>query len=285
MARARATDDTVTHSDLEILLTDTGNRFGYRIFPKICDKPVEKNVTIKNTPKVELCPITRWGPKQTQLGHGFNVLADGRSAFWFKTTCASKEIALYVNGAAVKTVVRPPDKITAGLPGEQIINQPGEHVLELVNLYTGEPLWQDVFRVVDPAHSPATTNTQKIKPTPPEEKRQLLQKKKGTTPSGKDFCAVKKWGPKKITAGKPFNIQDNGDSAFWVFTDCAPDNAVISLGGKPLTTLGGPPQFAALMPASEIPEQAGRYILALEDPKHRRKLIIGHVTVKKGGYN
>ncbi|GEM_PF-1954691 len=285
VARARTTNDANTQNDLDILLTDTRNRFGYRIFPEICGKPVERNVTIKSTPEVELCPITRWGPQKTQLGQGFNVQADSRSAFWFKTTCTSREVTLYLDGVAVKTVVRPPDLITAALPGEQVINKPGEHILELVNLYTGEPLWQDVFHVVDPAHSPATTNTQKIKPTPPEEKRQLLQKKKGATPSGKDFCAVKKWGPKKITAGKPFNIQGNGDSAFWVFTDCAPDNAVISLDGKPLKTVGGPPQFTALMPASEIPAQAGRYTLALEDPQHRRKLIIGHVTVKKGGYN
>ncbi len=94
------------------------------------------------------------------------------------------------------------------------------------------------------------------------------------------FCAIRKWGPKKLTAGKPFNTQPDGSSAFWIVTDCAPENAVAYLDGKPLKTLGGPPQLAAIIAPGEEIQKPGRHRLTLTDPATGQHIEVGVIKVR-----
>lgn len=99
-------------------------------------------------------------------------------------------------------------------------------------------------------------------------------------PPAPEFCPITRWGPKKLKTGQPFNTQPDGSSAFWVVTACAPPDAQVYLDGKPLKTLGQPPQLAALLPAGEEISQPGRYVLELRDPVSGARQIIGQVKVR-----
>ena len=119
---------------------------------------------------------------------------------------------------------------------------------------------------------------------PPPGKRASLTKTPAD-PSSKtakpqsSFCPIKKWGPKKLTAGTPFNPQPDGSSAFWIVTDCAPPGAVAYLGSRPLKTVGGPPQLAALVAPGTEPDQPGTLTFSLKDPNSGTKQEIGTVRV------
>jgi hypothetical protein len=253
-----------------VIASEIAPKFGIRIYPKSCQKPLETGIPVTNLPKPRFCPIKQWGPQKTLLGKGFNVIQDGRSAFWFKTNCAPENSQIYLGGKAIATVKRLP-VITAALDSTELVQQAGRYRVELVDNITGESRLVGYFTVIDPA--------QPVRSKPGHQKAAIAPTPETTAEAR--FCAIKKWGPKKLIAGKPFNTQPDGSSAFWIVTDCAPENAVAYLDGKPLKTLGGPPQLAAIIAPGEEIQKPGRHRLTLTDPATGQRIEVGVIRVLK----
>ena len=249
-------------SGFRILASNSSLSFSYRIYPESCHKTIETDIKVNQPSPARFCPIKKWGPQQTFLGQPFNVIKDGRSAFWLETECAPDYPEIHLDGQPIQTQKRLPI-ITAALEATKVINKPGRHKLELVDGASGESRFIGNFLVINPAHLP-------------EKPKKKKKNRQNTTAR---FCPIKKWGPKKLTAGMPFNQQPDGSSAFWLVTDCAPPGAVAYLGGRPLKTVGGPPQLAALVAPGTEPTRPGTFTFSLKDPSSGKKLEIGTVRV------
>jgi hypothetical protein len=250
-----------------VIASEIAPKFGIRIYPKSCQKPLETGIPVTNLPKPRFCRIKKWGPQKTLLGKGFNVTQSGHSAFWFKTDCAPDYPEVHVDGKAIATTKHLPT-IAAALDASELVQQAGRHHVELVDSATGESRLVGYFTVIDPAQ-----------PIQPQQGQSTENRIAENTP-GSRFCAIKKWGPKRLIAGKPFNTQPDGSSAFWIVTDCAPENAVAYLDGKPLKTLGGPPQLAAVIAPGEEIQKPGRHRLTLKGPATGQRIEVGVVKVK-----
>lgn len=80
-----------------------------------------------------------------------------------------------------------------------------------------------------------------------------------------NFCPITKWGPKNTVFLEKFNQQSNGQSAFWVVTDCGTENTVIRFNNIRLDTTVRIPTITALIDDETLINQPGTYTLELYD--------------------
>lgn len=96
---------------------------------------------------------------------------------------------------------------------------------------------------------------------------------------GSKFCEIINWGPKKITFNEKFHEQTSGNSAFWLKTDCAPEEATIRFNGNILKTRQNLPTITANLDTENLIPQPGLYTLDLYDEKTNTSKEIGIFNV------
>lgn len=92
------------------------------------------------------CPIKDWGPKQAELGRGFNTQPNGLSAFWVKTNCAPIGSKIRINTQEIETTVALPI-ITAAVDDKLIFSKEGGYQIELIDSKTGKTQKVGIFTV------------------------------------------------------------------------------------------------------------------------------------------
>ncbi len=95
------------------------------------------------------------------------------------------------------------------------------------------------------------------------------------------FCPITAWGPRKTQVGQPFNLQPDGRSAWWLKTECAPDETRWLVDGRPIDTVMRLPVITAATEANELIDQPGQHRLELLDPVTGARIHVGDFTVEK----
>lgn len=127
-------------------LVDAASNFARRFYPDSCVTGLQQ-LTFDAPYKARFCKINKWGPNRAYVGKRFNEQADGRSALWFKTECAPKNLVILLNGEPMETTQHP-DIITAALNVDHLLEGPGEYQIEFQDPETGDVKEIGVFRVL-----------------------------------------------------------------------------------------------------------------------------------------
>ena len=127
-------------------LVDPANDFARRFYPDSCSAGLQQ-LSFDVPYKTHFCKIKKWGPNRAYVGKRFNEQADGRSAFWFKTECAPKNLMVLLNGEPMQATQHP-DIVTAALNMDHLLEQTGEYQVEFQDPETGDVKEVGVFRVL-----------------------------------------------------------------------------------------------------------------------------------------
>ena len=93
------------------------------------------------------------------------------------------------------------------------------------------------------------------------------------------FCPITRWGPQRVRAGERFNEREDGYSAFWFRSECAPERPMLDFDGRLIETTRQPNGFTASLNADGPLRREGTHDLALYDPATRERLPIGQFHV------
>jgi len=136
----------VDSGKVNIELGDPASDFARRFYPESCAAGLQQ-LTLDVPYKAHFCKIKKWGPNRAYVGKRFNEQADGRSAFWFKTECAPKNLAILLNGQPMEATQHP-DIVTAALNVDHLLEKPGEYQIEFQDTGTGDVKEIGMFRVL-----------------------------------------------------------------------------------------------------------------------------------------
>jgi len=206
----------------------------------------------------QIVEVEDWGPKSTVQGENFNEQPDGHSGLWVKADGASASVVVVFADKNQATQIYP-DLITSGIRGQfmhEVINTPGEYSVALHD--KSRRLIQPIgyFQVVEPglpAHNMEVADL--------------------------ETCKVEEWGPNHAKAGKRFNPQPGGESAFWVKTNCALDGSTLILDGVTLETFASKNLLTALVPRGHR-MTPGNYELGIKLGFSERILKAGNFRVE-----
>lgn len=201
----------------------------------------------------QIAEVEDWGPKSTVQGAKFNEQPDGHSGLWVKAAGVPVSVVVVFADKNQTTQVYA-DTITSGLRGQfmdDVINTPGEYSVALYDKSRRliQPIGQ--FQVLKPG---VLANNMEA--------------------ADLDKCLVEKWGPSHATAGKPFNPQPQGESAFWIKTNCALDGSKLILDGVNLDTTVRKNLLTALVPRGHK-MKSGNYELEIKLGFSERILKVG----------
>ncbi|HKO19200.1 MAG TPA: hypothetical protein VJU82_09975 [Acidobacteriaceae bacterium] len=138
--------------------------------------------------------IRSFGPQPVEQGVPFNVQPDGHSSMWMQAESPPPhQTRIVFGGRALATSVQH-DSLTAVVPSP-LTKSAGLvpvwiEALQSDGVHVSEPVFFDVRR-----------------PPRPEETRTLK---------------IEAFGPEKVEAGQPFNLQSDGTSAIWMKLDRPP---------------------------------------------------------------
>jgi len=93
------------------------------------------------------------------------------------------------------------------------------------------------------------------------------------------FCDIKDWGPKQTIFGQKFLQQPDGNSAFWVLTDCAPKGTVIRFDGYTFKTMTKLPTMTTSLDDELFIKEPKLYALDLYHPDSDSSKTIGMFNV------
>ncbi|VAW42712.1 hypothetical protein MNBD_GAMMA01-897 [hydrothermal vent metagenome] len=93
------------------------------------------------------------------------------------------------------------------------------------------------------------------------------------------FCDIQDWGPQQTVLGKKFLKQEDGNSAFWLQTDCAPDGSVIRIDGHNLNTHINLPIITAAVDDAVLITKPKVYTLELFHQASKQSIAIGEFNV------
>ncbi|MEP0203562.1 MAG: LTA synthase family protein [Halioglobus sp.] len=94
------------------------------------------------------------------------------------------------------------------------------------------------------------------------------------------FCEIEAWGPKIAHVGQPFNLQPNGNSAFWIKTECAPTEVAIVFDDKLIKTTRNLPLITGGLKAESYLSRPGKYDVKLYDPNTGDTQEVGQLHIK-----
>lgn len=195
---------------------------------------------VVSDPGDEACHIAvnDWGPKATVQGAGFNVQADGSSAFWFSLSAVTGHPVLNIGEQVVQLEVSG-NRASARLPDERLLHQPGRHPLTLQ--CAGQPGVPIGEFIVDAAAG-------------------VVQQSAGPA-ADQRRCAVEvaSWGPQSTTVGTPFNQQPDGSSALWLKSPQATAISSIEIGNTVALVHAGSDMVSAEFKDPGFIEKSGRY--------------------------
>jgi len=206
----------------------------------------------------QIVEIKGWGPKSTKQGQPFNEQPDGHSGFWFQALGAPASVVIQFDGKTQGTVIFA-EVVTSGLRDDymhEVINTPGVYKVELFDKAALTRQLIGEFTVHPSGDQPWQT--------PMEE------------PAN---CIIETWGPAKSTAGKPFNPQPGGASAFWVRSNCAVQGNQLHLDGVPLKTTVKKGLMTATVPnGHQLP--AGLHELVLRVGSGNQSVAVGTLVIE-----
>ncbi len=206
----------------------------------------------------QIVEVEDWGPKSTLQGDKFNEQPDGHSGLWVKAGGVPVSVVVVFADKNQTTQVYP-DMLTSGIRGQfmhEVINTPGEYSVALYDKSKRliQPIGQ--FQVVKPGMPAHNMNEADL-----------------------DNCKIEEWGPNHARAGKPFNPQPGGESAFWVKTNCALDGSTLILDGVHFETVVRKNLITALIPRGHR-MAPGSYALGIKLGFSERIMKAGYFRVE-----
>lgn len=161
----------------------------------------------QDLPERQIAKIENWGPRKTSSSKSFNRQSNGNSALWVKTSGLSGiTYDIYFGTILSKTTVHKNGLLTADLTPIESVNatkQPGDIGIFLVDTRRKTKQKIGMFKVTEIEAVKGGT----------EDYLPCYQQVEGN-----ELAEIIAWGPQKTIKGKNFNMQLNGDSAFWVKT-------------------------------------------------------------------
>lgn len=109
----------------------------------------------------------------------------------------------------------------------------------------------------------------------------LIQEKLKQIKGDTKFCEIKNWGPQQTVLGENFLEQADGNSAFWLKTDCAPEKAIFRINGEKLNTHIDLPIITASVDNKVHFQKPGLYTLDLFHEESNKSIKIGEFKVKR----
>ncbi|MEP6389974.1 MAG: LTA synthase family protein [Halioglobus sp.] len=97
------------------------------------------------------------------------------------------------------------------------------------------------------------------------------------------FCDIEAWGPVSTKERQPFNLQPNGNSAFWIKTECAPENVSIMFDDNPIKTTRNLPIITGGFKAESYLSRPGKYDVKLYDPASGKTKEVGQLHIQAQG--
>lgn len=94
-------------------------------------------------------------------------------------------------------------------------------------------------------------------------------------------CEIEQWGPKRTYMGEGFNLQPNGQSAFYVKTSCAGRPLDIRIDGQPMWTTREGDVLSTMMEADDLVAESGRHTVELYERTSGRSQPLGVFKVKR----
>jgi hypothetical protein len=183
-------------------------------------------------------------PGQARAGTGFNVQPDGSSALAIAAEHATPGTVVVMDGRRLATTYGGPAFLTALVPAE-LLASPGTHWVYLSNGASESTRVEFVVSAEEPAQPAVAARGLAIESVPG---RPVLRRLR----------------PSSTPAGRPFNVQPDGESALAIeCEDARPDTVIVFDGTSLSTTYGNEGWLTAFMPGN-LYSRPGRYEVYLK---------------------
>ena len=242
--------------DLQNRLKQLVGEFEVQKTPEVEPDPLE-GLQFDQLTEGKLCEIIDWGPQSTIQGVPFNPQPDGSSAFWIRVQTEDDDLTVFLDGAPLRTSVAP-GFISAAIDAETVGALPqGMHRLMLVS--PSKRLRQAVadFAVLGKLSTDLSSFSHGL------------------------LCEISKWGPQTALPGLPFNLQPDGQSAFWIETGAESCQVVVFLESLQLDTSLRTGLISAAVPANldqlKSPGSLNLYLVNLEN---HQKQLVGRLEIR-----
>lgn len=166
-------------------------------------------------------PVEDWGPKKLIEGQPFFVQPDGSNAVWIK--------------------------LAGGVQGEPVLSVGDDRANLLLAGNMASASFKNPRFLAKPGHYPVTwgcgNSTDRKLGTfvvmPRSNAKPVALPAPSTKPAAASTCRVKvlDWGPREFVAGRPFNQQADGSSAYWVKVSSDSQDFSLTLQGAPIQTV------------------------------------------------
>lgn len=150
--------------------------------------------------------VLDWGPKQLTPGEGFNVQADGKSTFWFRIESGRGNPALHIGDDVAVPMTIAGKAASAGVTPDQLAKLAADAPVRWVCPDGTEGAIGTLSVAGQAAPGKAAT------PAPPP--ADAVQ-----APAAACRAGIKDFGPRRVKIGEGFNVQPNGQSAFWMVVE------------------------------------------------------------------
>lgn len=171
--------------------------------------PDAANSNAKGNTNTEIAIIEDWGPKSTKLNQPFNQQPNGNSALWIKVNkyfISTESIKVFFGSLPMQTTLHT-ELITADLNTHETTEATQlstKHEIYLVDTVSGIRQQIGVFTVM-------AGDKQLLSSGPDDDYLPCYL----NVPDG-ELADIVDWGPRTTKIEEHFNLQPEGDSAFWV---------------------------------------------------------------------
>ncbi|OGT54905.1 MAG: hypothetical protein A3E01_07825 [Gammaproteobacteria bacterium RIFCSPHIGHO2_12_FULL_63_22] len=213
--RAACNEARRTRVALDILRRDLGRGHQYSL-RMLNAANYERAVSMSQDRRFGDCElrVDDWGPKSTTQNTQFNASSDGTNSLWFRVEARRGKPTIEIGNEQADLTIGS-TIASSGFNDPEFVKRPGKHEVRWT-CQDGSSGLIGTFTVLPAADSQAMLA---LGPTPP-----------------KDRCnaTVIDYGPKRVSAGKPFNVQPDGRSAIWIKVAPKSGNFRLVVAGEPL---------------------------------------------------
>ena len=195
--------------------------------------------------------IVKFGPQQSFGLKGFTQLPNGNCPIWFETHHASPGAVVYLDEQPLLTTVPNSELVTAEIPPDAIAKI-GKYKLHLYDEKLKVGSNEVSLEILDSEPSLQAPGAATVASAAATAQQSL----------GMEIAA---WGPQQTLPGKPFNVQQDGSSAFWFTVRNATPTLVVTFDGKPLDTAQASSGSLSALLKPEALNKAGRHEIQILD--------------------
>jgi len=208
----------------------------------------------EDAPEAKLVSLERYNPKSVEQGEPLSHPGLPENVIWFATAAAPPpRFRVYIDGTSLTTNARSNGfSVQVHDPLRyRLFESPGRHEIWLY-----DPVVDRRQRLGDLTVIEAASEHD-------------------------DFCEVTAWGPQQAQAGKAFNEQPDGASAFWIRIECFPESTVVTLDGTEVDTTLRPADglITTHILDHSLYREPGEYELALKDASTGERRQVGKFIV------